>query len=317
MTRLLAFAFLLAASLSARAEPVLLVGDQKGGSRALMEAAGVLKDVPYSIEWKEFPAAAPLLEALNAGAIDTGIVGDAPFTFAAAAGVPAKAVAAIRSNQDGLAILVAKDSPIARPEDLKGKRIATGKGSIGHQLLLAFLEKQGWPQDAVRLTFLPPSDAKVAYTTGAVDAWSTWEPYVAQEEILAGSRRIVTGVGLTPGLSFQVARDDAIAGKRPQLDDFLQRLSRARAWSLTHVDVYAGNWAKLFGLNVDIPRKWLARANIRLAPIDAATLADEQTTIGLYERNVLIKAGLKSGQILDPSFAAAIERGVRDTGATQ
>lgn len=45
-----------------------------------MEAAGVLKDVPYKIEWKELMAAAPLLEALGAGAIDAGRVGDAPFT---------------------------------------------------------------------------------------------------------------------------------------------------------------------------------------------------------------------------------------------
>ena len=49
-----------------------------------MEASGVLRDVPYKIEWKEFPAAAPLLEALSAGAIETGLVGDAPFAFAAA-----------------------------------------------------------------------------------------------------------------------------------------------------------------------------------------------------------------------------------------
>ena len=34
--------------------------------------------MPYKIEWKEFQAAAPLLEALGAGAIETGLVGDAP-----------------------------------------------------------------------------------------------------------------------------------------------------------------------------------------------------------------------------------------------
>ena len=316
MYRFASLALCLVLATSASAESILRVGDQKGGSRALMESANVLQDVPYRIEWKEFPAAAPLLEALNAGAIDTGIVGDAPFTFAAAAGVPAKAVAAIRSDQDGLAILVPRDSQITKPEDLKGKRISTGKGSIGHQLVLAFIEKQGWPQDAVRLTFLPPSDAKVAYTTGAVDAWSTWEPYVAQEEILAGSRRVVSGVGLTPGLSFQVARDDAIAGKRAELADFLRRLAKARAWSLTHVDEYATTWANLFSLDVAIPKRWLNRARIRLAPIDATTVADEQTTIDLYARNGLIKAGLQSGQILDSSFTSAIEGGVR-TGATQ
>uniref|UniRef100_UPI0013CF8C69 PhnD/SsuA/transferrin family substrate-binding protein n=1 Tax=Morganella morganii TaxID=582 RepID=UPI0013CF8C69 len=76
-------------------------------------------------EWSEFPAAAPLLEALNAGANDVGGCGDAPFTFAAAAGVPVRAFLAFRNRQDGLAILVAPDSPIRTVADLKGKRIAT------------------------------------------------------------------------------------------------------------------------------------------------------------------------------------------------
>src|SRR4029453_261758 len=76
------------------AETILKVGDQRGGSRALMEAAGVLKDLPYKIEWSELPAAAPLLEGLTTQAIDNGIVGDAPFTFAAASGAPIKVILA-------------------------------------------------------------------------------------------------------------------------------------------------------------------------------------------------------------------------------
>src|SRR6267154_5856070 len=103
---------LLGAMASATAQTTLRVGDQKGNSQAVMEAAGVLKDVPYKIEWKEFAAAAPLLEALSAAAIDTGLVGDAPFTFAAAANVPVKAIAAIRQSGDGLAILVPGPSAI-------------------------------------------------------------------------------------------------------------------------------------------------------------------------------------------------------------
>ena len=131
---------LLSAIASAAAQTTLRVGDQKGNSQAVMEAAGVLKDVPYKIEWKEFAAAAPLLEALSAGAIETGLVGDAPFTFAAAANVPIKAIAAIRQSRDGLAVLVPGESRIQSFEDLKGKKVATGRGSIGHQLILAALE---------------------------------------------------------------------------------------------------------------------------------------------------------------------------------
>lgn len=58
-------------------------------------------------------------------------------------------------------------------------------------------------------------------------------------------------------------------------------------------------------------RLWPSRAQIRLAPIDAGVLADEQATIDLYARNGLIRDGLKSNQILDSSFAAAIESGAK------
>ena len=145
----LAAGLLLGSAVLASAQTTLRVGDQKGNSQAVMEAAGVLKDVPYKIEWKEFPAAAPLLEALGAGAIETGLVGDAPFTFAAAANVPVKAIAAVRQSRDGLAVLVPEQSPIKSFDDLRGKKIATGRGSIGHQLILAALEARGWKPDDV------------------------------------------------------------------------------------------------------------------------------------------------------------------------
>src|SRR3981081_1459806 len=235
MRELLVAGLLLGAIASAGAQTTLRVGDQKGNSQAVMEAAGVMKDVPYKIEWREFPAAAPLLEALGAGAIETGLVGAAPFPFATAANVPVKASGAIRQTGEGLAVLVPRESAARSFEDLKGKKIATGRGSIGHQLILAALESRGWAASDVQIVFLAPSDAKVAYTQGSVDAWSTWEPYVSQEEVLFQSRRVITAQGLTPGLGFQVASLNAIRDKRPELEDFLRRLTAAPAWALTNL----------------------------------------------------------------------------------
>jgi len=305
----LAAALLLGAPVLASAQTTLRVGDQKGNSQAVMEAAGVLKDVPYKIEWKEFPAAAPLLEALGAGAIETGLVGDAPFTFAAAANVPVKAIAAVRQSRDGLAVLVPEQSRIKSFDDLRGKKIATGRGSIGHQLILAALEARGWKPDDVQIAFLAPSDAKVAYTQGSVDAWSTWEPYVSQEEVLFKSRRVITGEGLTPGLGFQVAAPTAIKDKRPELEDFVRRLAAARAWSAGNVSSYAETWGKLMNIPASVPLNWLTRAKIRIAPIDDAVIADEQTTIDLYFRAGLIKQNLKAADIVDRSFTEAIGKG--------
>jgi sulfonate transport system substrate-binding protein len=290
---------------SAGAETVLRVGDQKGNAQAVMEAAGVLKDAPYRVEWKEFVAAAPLLEALGAGAIDTGLVGDAPFTFAAAANVPVKAIAAIRQSNEGLAILVPEKSAIETFDDLKGKKIATGRGSIGHQLILAALEAKGWSPDDLKLVFLTPSDAKVAYTQGSVDAWSTWEPYVSQEEVLFKSRRVISAQGLTPGLSFQVATPDAIRDKRKVLADFVQRLAAARAWPLDHVDGYAETWGKLMNIPPAVAVHWLTRAKIKIASIDDGVVKDEQGTIDLYLRAGLIKQKLDAAAIVDRSFQTA------------
>jgi sulfonate transport system substrate-binding protein len=306
---LLAAALLAGATAIAGAQTILRVGDQKGNSQAVMEAAGVLKDVPYRIEWKEFVAAAPLLEALGAGAIDTGLVGDAPFTFAAAANVPVKAITAIRQSRDGLAILVPEKSQIRNFDDLRGKKIATGRGSIGHQLILAALEAKGWTANDVQLVFLAPSDAKLAYSQGSVDAWSTWEPYVSQEEVLFKSRPVITGEGLTPGLSFTVATPEAIRDKRDALGDFVRRLAAARAWSQDHVESYAATWGRLMNIPPTVAVNWLSRAKIRLAPVDDAVVADEQKTIDLYFRAGLIKQKLDASAIVDRSFSDAIAKG--------
>jgi sulfonate transport system substrate-binding protein len=288
----------------------LRVGDQRGNARAVMEAAGVLKDLEGRIAWSEFPAAAPLVEALNANAIDTGLVGDAPFTFGAAAGVPAKAIAATRQGQDGLAILVPKDSPVQNLADLRGKKIATGRGSIGHQLVLAALENAGLPLDSVQLVFLLPADAKAAYSRGAVDAWSTWEPYVAQEEVLAGARRVQDGNRITPGLSFQAAREDAIASRRPELADFVQRLAKARAWANANIPSYAKSWSELMNVPQPVAQLWFERARTRVVPIDDSVAADEQRNIDLYSRAGLVRSRLVAEDILDRSFAQAIQAGI-------
>ncbi|MFE0757057.1 ABC transporter substrate-binding protein [Inquilinus sp. NPDC058860] len=295
-------ALALAVTGAASAETVLRVGDQKGNARSVMEAAGVLSDLPYRVEWSEFPAAAPLLEALNADAIDAGSVGDAPFTFAAAAGVPVKAIAAIRSKQDGLAIVVPKDSPVQGLQDLVGKTVGTGRGSIGHQLILAALEQAGLQPDAVTIVFLLPAEAKAALSSGAIDGWSTWEPYTSQLELQEGARRVVTGIGITPGLSFLVARPDAIEAKRAALQDFVGRLAKARNWGTSNYPAYAEIWSKLVGLPQEVALQYLSRQAVRPVAIDGAVVADEQKTIDLYLRAGLIQTQLDAGTVLDRSF---------------
>src|ERR1700744_1881616 len=97
---------------AAFADTTLKVGDQQLQTRGILEAAGEMNNLPYKIEWFNFPAAQPVREALNAGAIDVGGLGDAPLIFAYAAGARVRAVAATRSIPRDLRVVVPEGSPI-------------------------------------------------------------------------------------------------------------------------------------------------------------------------------------------------------------
>lgn len=163
----------------ASAADTLRVGSQKGGTKALMLASDALDGIDYKVEWAEFPAAQNLLEAVGNGAIDVGVAGDAPFLFAYQSGLPIKAVSAQRVDPrpaEAVAILVPRGSSAKSIADLRGKKIATTRGSIGYYLTLRALAAAGLPRNAVTFAWLSPGDTRAAFASGTVDAWATWVP---------------------------------------------------------------------------------------------------------------------------------------------
>jgi len=290
---------------TAHAEAPLKVGDQQLQTRGVLEAAGLLKDVPYPIEWFNFPAAQPLGEALNAGAIDVGGLGDAPLIFAYAAGAKVRAVAATRSTPVDLAIIVPAASPLHSAADLKGKRIATTRGSIGHYLVIATLERAGIKLSDVSLRFMQPADAKAALATGNVDAWSTWDPYVALSEQLEHTRSIANGVDLSSGLSFQAATEQSIGAKHAQIADFLKRVAAGQRWALSHPDEVAAMQSKVNGLPPAVLKTVYLRAQLHPVPIDDKLIAEQQKTADLYQHANVIAARLDVAPSFDRQFPLA------------
>ena len=287
----------------AQGRVVLKAGDQKGGFRALLEAAKALEGVSYDIQWTEFPAAAPLAEALNAGAVDSGPIGDAPAIFALAAGTRIKLIGANRSDPYGTAVLVRPDSPLKTAADLKGKTIGTNRGSIGHYVALKALESAGLGPNDANIRFLPPADTKLALTNGSVDAWATWEPYTAMAQTSGHARVLVSGRGLSSGLSFLAATESALATKRAALQDFLQRVVRAQRWSYQHVPEYSSSLARIIGIAPEAARLQFERRNTQWRPIDPDLIATQQSTADFYLKTGLLKQRLDVRQTFDTTFA--------------
>jgi len=294
---------LLPAVTHAQPRQVLKAGDQKGGLRALLESADALKGLAYDIQWTEFPAAAPLAEALNAGAVDSGPIGDAPAIFALAAGTRIRLIGANRSDPYGTAVLVRPDSPLKGAADLKGKRIGTNRGSIGHFVALKALASAGLKPEDADFRFLPPADAKLALTNGSVDAWSTWEPYTAMAETSGHARVLASGRGLWSGLSYLAATDAALASKRAVLADFLQRVVRAQEWSYQHVPEFSATLARIIGIPPEAARLQFERRRTRWQPIDAELVTIQQQTADFYLKAGLLRQRLDVATTFDRGFA--------------
>ena len=282
---------------------VLKVGSQRATNKAWMQASGALDGIPYRVEWSEFPAAQHLLEAIGGGAVDVGAVGDAPFLFAYESGSPIVAVQAIRYGPRNTAdaIIVRKDSPIRTPDQLRGKRIATGRGSAGHQVLLRTLERARIPPSAVQVTFLAPGDAKAAFESGAVDAWSIWNPYVGEAILHGGARVIVDERDLVAPIGFMAANRASAADKHDILHDFLRRNTRGQQWANGHRDAYAAVLAKETGLSLDVARYTVDR-ELTTVPMDARVQATLEDIVRLFRQAGAIKGDRPIDQAFDTSF---------------
>ncbi|WP_030037657.1 ABC transporter substrate-binding protein [Streptomyces resistomycificus] len=284
----------------------LNVGDQKGGSEAILRAAGELKNLDYRIRWSTFTSGPPLLEAVNAKAVDIGGVGNPPPVFAAGADSKITVVSAWHGTSKGDTILVPNDSKLTGTAQLKGRSVAVAQGSSAHYQLVASLRKVGLGLGDVKVKYLQPADALAAFTSGKVDAWAVWDPYTSQ--VLKGKqgRVLTTGDGITNGLTFQVAAPDALRDKKKTaaIKDYLQRLQRAYTWVYDHEEEWAKVWAKETGLPEDVALAAVKRtyATRVAVAVDKPLIASEQEIADTFTRLRLIPRKVDFADFTDPRF---------------
>ncbi|ANP53344.1 sulfonate transport system substrate-binding protein [Streptomyces griseochromogenes] len=282
------------------------VGDQKGGSEAILRAAGELKNLHYKIKWSTFTSGPPLLEAVNAKAVDIGGVGNTPPVFAAGAGSKISVVAAWHGTSEGDAILVPNGSKLTGPEQLKGRSIAVAQGSSAHYQLIASLKAVGLGVSDVRIKYLQPADGLAAFTSGKVDAWAVWDPYTSQILRTKQGSVLTTGEGVTNGLSFQVAAPSALEDPRKAaaIKDYLARLRRAQSWVYGHQEEWAKVWAKNTGLPYEVSLDSVKRTNSTRVPVavDKPLVASEQRIADTFTELKLIPRKVDFGALVDTRF---------------
>lgn len=288
----------------------LNVGDQKGtGAEAVLKAAGLLAALPFKVSWSDFTSGPPMLEAMASGSVDVGGVGDAPPVFAASGGEQVEIVGArSTSTGDQDAIVVPKGSSITSIQQLKGKKIAYGSGSSANYHLLTVLTKAGLTTKDVTLVNLQPANALAAFTSGAVDAWDIWPPYVQQVVAQNGAKVLAIGSQYGSPYSFEVASKAAVANpeKAAAIKVYLTTLNKAYTWTAAHPDVWGAAWGAASGLPAsitDVAAKVDATTPIA---ITSAVTASEQNLVTQFYKAGLIPNNVDMSQFITTEFNSTV-----------
>lgn len=258
----------------------LRIGYQKYGTLVILKARGTLEkrlaDKGIAVKWTEFPFGPPLLEAINVGSIDVGTVGESPPIFAQAAGADLVYIGNEPPAPAAEALIVPKDSPLKSVAELKGKRVAVAKGSNANFLLLRLLENAGLKYSDVEVVYLAPADARAAFESGRIDAWSIWDPFLAAAEKQLTARVLADGKGAVANHQFYLS-SRAYAEKYPDIVHILlEEIDRIDQWGKQNPKEVAKFISPLIGIDLAVIDVAAHRLSYGVKPVTADVLAAQQ-----------------------------------------
>lgn len=219
----------------------------------LVEALNVGLDREVTVELLLFTSGPPLLEAFNSGSIDIGGTGDTPPIFAQAAGVPLVYVSSSLST-GGSALLVPEDSPIQSVSELAGKQVAFSPGSSAHLFTIRALELNGLSYEDIEPVFLQSGEARAAFDSGNLAAWTIWDPFFTIAVNTVNARPLIDSSDLPPVRGYQLASATFVQEQPEALQIILEQSQAATRWSIDHVDEYAAFLEETSGVPAEV---WL------------------------------------------------------------
>lgn len=152
-----------------------------------------------TLDWREYPTALPMVEAMVGNNLDIGMWGNTPIIRAIASGLP---ISPIVVGEGHLRFLITtrKGSPIRNAQDLKGKTIGVSLGGDPQSALTQMLKFELGVQDVMKEAGIKyvnmPTHAQAASVPTGVDATCTISPayYAAQAN---GTVAIMNSFGYT------------------------------------------------------------------------------------------------------------------------
>lgn len=227
---------------SVSAQTEVRIGYQRGNIFGVLKEQGFIERAlgdDVRVTWTLFSAGPPLLEAMNAGAIDFGLTGDTPPVFAQAAGIPFVYTGS-QITPLTEAVIVPEGSDVRSVADLAGKQVGYTVGSSANYLFVKALESAGLNPDDVASVPLQPADARAAFQGGNLDAWVIWDPFLTAAVQELGARPLLSRADLETEYRWFYLASRTFAETHPELlSTMLEQVQVATDWVRDNPDGFA------------------------------------------------------------------------------
>lgn len=186
---------------------------------------------------KEYPSGKRAMEGLFSGEVAIATTADIPVAFACFERRDIGIAASIGAADNIMNIIARKDRGIQSPGDLRGKRIATQKGSAGHFFLHLFLIKNGLSEKDVKMSFKKVEDLPGALARGEIDAFSLRDPQVSIAKASLGDNAVVFSEDQLYHWTEMLVSSNSIIKDSPQIiTKMLKALMKAEAFAKKQPD---------------------------------------------------------------------------------
>ena len=205
----------------------LSIGMQDNTMSALLLVAkgkGYFEEQGLDVELKKYPSGKLAFGGLINNEIDICAAADIPIMANSFERNDYLIFGTIAHSDNALWIIARKDKGIAKPQDLRGKKIATQKNSAVHFFLSMFLLHNRILESEVNITYMEPVDLPKALTNGEIDAFSMRNPFIQEaKDVLRDNAIEFFGPGIYRTTMNLIGRKDFVS-ERPEL---IERVIRA------------------------------------------------------------------------------------------
>lgn len=288
----------------------LRVATYRGNPDSFFDKAGQA-NTPYKIESSQFAGGNLITEAINARAIDFGMMSEIPPIFVANSHPLLRIVGVLEGDVNNQVVLVPKGSAIDHPQDLKGKRIGYVRATTSHYMLLHILKEQGLSWADVTPVALTPQDGLAAFQQGSLDAWVIYGVilYLARQD---GARVLTTGQGILSG-NFLVCTSSDVLGdsvKKKAVGDYLLRYRAVIDWVEADPERWCRERAEATGISAEFYRQEHRErsAPFALKPVSEAAIRSEQAVADGFAEAKVMPDKVSVSSLWDDSYADLLKK---------